>query len=101
MLTAGSRFLHIAILVRRCLKTILFMGLFYLSARYIHTYPNPMPANQLRILWAITDAFNASDPEIVYMFLMLTLDLITTIVTYRLIMKGWRWIQGKGQQAHD
>ena len=90
-----------ATLVRRCLKTFIFIGLLYLSLRYIHVFAYPWTTEQQRIALAISASLKVRDPEDVYIPVVLALDLITSIAAYRLIMKGWRWIQGKRQQVHD
>lgn len=80
-------------LVRRSVKTILFVALFLLSVRYVHTYPEQMPENQQRILFTITDKLGFRDPDDFYILAMTVLDLITTIIAYRLIVKLWRHIR--------
>lgn len=88
-----------ATLARRLLKIILFACLFFLSVRYVHIYPLPMTMEQQHILISFTSALNASDPEIVYMFSMLILNLIAAIVAYRLIMACLGWIHKKKHHA--
>lgn len=71
----------------RFLKIALFVGRFILSIRYIHTYPVPMPANQLSVLLAICDRFDVRDPDDVYIPAMLFLELLTTIAAYAAIIR--------------
>jgi hypothetical protein len=88
-----------ATLARRLFKTVLFFGLFLLSVRYVHTYPFPMPQEQLRILLAICDAMDIRDPDDLYIPAMLVLELLTTIAAYILIIKSWRFFKMKNKQA--
>ena len=74
-------------LVRRFLKIALFTGIFVLSIRYVHTYPVPMPADQLRVLPAICDALDVRDPDDVYIPAMLFLELLATIAAYVAIIR--------------
>jgi hypothetical protein len=80
-----------ATLARRLSKTLLFVGLFLLSVRYVHTYPVPMPESQLAVLLSISHSMGIRDPDDLYIPVMLILELLTTIAAYVLIFKFWRF----------
>ncbi len=77
--------------IRKALKIILFLALFLLSVRYVHTYPLPMTKDQVALLFTLSDAFGVRDPEDLYISAMLVLEIITTIIAYSLIIKLWRY----------
>ncbi|GAB7266757.1 hypothetical protein DZJ_33080 [Dickeya ananatis] len=79
-----------ATLARRVCKTLLFFTLLFLSVRYVHTYPIPMPKEQVTLLFKLSATLGIRDPEDLYISSMLVIELITTIVVYILIMKVWR-----------
>lgn len=76
-------------LVRRLFKVALFIGLFVLSVRYVHTYPMPMPENQLAFWFAAADCFGIRDPDDLYIPTMVVIELIVAILVYVAIMKLW------------
>jgi hypothetical protein len=82
-----------AILARRGFKVALFIALFYLAVRYVHTYPWPMPENQALAWLSIANGFGPHDPDDVYIPTMIVLELITTVLAYVAIVKFWRWYQ--------
>ncbi|HEY4802098.1 MAG TPA: hypothetical protein VIH96_05715 [Paraburkholderia sp.] len=73
------------------MKVVLFIGLFLLSVRYVHTYPWPMPESQALRWLSIANGFGLHDPDDVYIPAMLTIELIVTVVAYTAIMKLWRY----------
>ncbi|MBN3804069.1 hypothetical protein GXB81_13555 [Paraburkholderia sp. Ac-20336] len=77
-------------LVRSIFKVALFIGLFLLSVRYVHTYPMPMPESQLAFWFAASDWFGIRDPDDLYIPTMVVIELIVTILAYVAIMKLWR-----------
>ncbi|UUE10467.1 hypothetical protein NMX13_02345 [Dickeya zeae] len=77
--------------IHRMIKTLLFIVLFFLSVRYVHTYPLPMTKDQVALLFTLSDAFGVRDPEDLYISAMLVLEIITTIIAYSLIIKLWRY----------
>jgi len=79
-----------ATLVRRLFKTALFIGLFVFSIRYVHTYPVPMPGNQLAFWIDASDRLGIINPDNLYIPTMVVIELIVTIVVYMAIMKLWR-----------
>jgi hypothetical protein len=82
-----------ATLARRVLKTVLFVGLFLLSVRYVHTYPVPMAESQLAVLLSISNRVGIRDPDDLYIPVMLILELLTTVAAYVLILKLWRFFK--------
>ncbi|MGF6879254.1 hypothetical protein OKW35_008775 [Paraburkholderia sp. MM5477-R1] len=79
-----------ATLARRLCKLFLFLALFLLSVRYVHTYPSPMTLEQQQILIEISDKLEVADYELLYIGAMTAIDLIVAIVLYVLIVKIWR-----------
>jgi len=80
---------RMATLVRRIFKLALFIGLFLLSVRYIHTYPLPMPEDQIMFWIEASDRLGISDSDNLYIPTMVVIDLIVTILAYVAIMKLW------------
>lgn len=79
-----------AILARRLCKLFIFVALFLLTVRYVHTYPLPMTLEQQHILIGIADKLGVTDYELLYIGTMTAIDLIVAIVLYVLAMKMWR-----------
>lgn len=79
-----------ATLARRLFKTILFIGLFLLSVRYVHTYPLPMPENQLSAWLSAANQIGIRDPDDLYIPVMLFIEFIVTLFAYTAIIKLWR-----------
>ncbi|CAM2170077.1 Type IV secretion system protein VirD4 [Paraburkholderia sacchari] len=80
---------------RRALKVVLFCGVFYLTGRYVHTYPLPMTLQQQHYLIVISEAFGVADYELFYIFTMMVIDIIVAIVAYVAIIKLWRYCWAK------
>ncbi|MBC8639476.1 hypothetical protein IAG25_21850 [Caballeronia sp. EK] len=79
-----------ATLVRKLFKIALFIGLFFLAVRYVHTYPLPMTEPQQHVLFVISDAFGVEDVEMLYILSMTAIDLMVAIIAYKVILKLWR-----------
>ncbi|MBN3802510.1 hypothetical protein GXB81_05495 [Paraburkholderia sp. Ac-20336] len=79
-----------ATLVRRIFKVALFIGLFLLSVRYVHTYPLPMPEGQIMFWIDASDRLGISDSDNLYIPTMVIIDLIVAILAYVAILKLWR-----------
>ncbi|CAB3793525.1 hypothetical protein LMG28688_03729 [Paraburkholderia caffeinitolerans] len=79
-----------ATLVRWLFKTILFIGLFLLSVRYVHTYPLPMPENQLSAWLSTANRIGIRDPDDLYIPVMLVIEFIVALLAYTAIIKLWR-----------
>ncbi|AIN15255.1 hypothetical protein B7R74_07330 [Yersinia pseudotuberculosis] len=88
-----------ATLARRLFKTLLFVGLLLLSIRYVHTYPVPMPADQLALLFTLSEKLGIRDPDDLYIPVMMIVDLIAAIIAYVLIMKLWHLFDAKRKSA--
>ena len=84
-----------ATLVRRLCKVVLFVGLFLLSVRYVHTYPWPMPESQALAWLSIANGFGLHDPDDVYIPVMVVIELIVTILAYKGIVKAWRYYRSE------
>jgi hypothetical protein len=78
-----------ATLVRRIFKVALFVGLFLLSMRYIHTYPLPMTLPQQNYLIVISGKFGVRDYEGFYLSAVAIVNLIVAAFEYVTIMKLW------------
>lgn len=77
-------------LVRKTVKTLLFVTIFFYSVRYVHLYPVPMPDYQVRMLFDISDRLGIRDPEDLYVYAILAVNLVVSVVAYRLLIKLWR-----------
>jgi len=87
-----------AILVRSLtliFKLLLFIGLYALALRLIHTYPVPMPPEQQHILFSFSRSLGIRDPDDLYLSTFAIVDMIIAIMAYRLIMKIWRHCRSK------
>ncbi|KVS10443.1 hypothetical protein [Burkholderia multivorans] len=79
-----------ATLARRLFKVALFIGLFCVAVRYVHTYPWPMPESQSLIWWRASRWVGIRDPEDLYLLVWVTIDLIVAALAYAAILKLWR-----------
>lgn len=77
-------------IARRTIKILLFLSLFLLAGRYVHTYPLPMTLRQQHYLSMISDLFGVDDYEFFYIISMIIIDLIVTIIVYSLLIRLWR-----------
>lgn len=68
-------------------KLPLFVGLFVLSMRFIHTYPQPMPPDQQHQLFAIARKLNIRDPDDLYLSTVSIVNLIAATVEFKLLMR--------------
>jgi len=83
------RWWRMAALVHRLFKVALFIGLFLLSVRYIHTYPLPMPEGQIMFWIDVSRRLGVRRFDNLYIATMVVIDLIVAILTYVAIMKLW------------
>jgi hypothetical protein len=88
-------------LLIRAFKITLFLCLFVLSMRFIHTYPLPMPPEHQHQLFVISRKLNIRDPEDLYLSTLAIVNLVAATIEYRLIMKLWRKIQGKWRHTAE
>ena len=84
-----------ATLARSAFKLLLFCGLFYLSLRYVHTYPWPMPGNQSVMWWRASRWLGIRDPEDSYFWVWVPIALLVATLAYVVIMKLWRYYRTK------
>jgi len=88
------------ILVRKLsvgiVKLLMFVGLFVLSMRFIHTYPQPMPPEQLQYLFAISRTLGLRDPDDFYLSAVAIVNLIAATVEFKLLMRLWEKCRGTG-----
>jgi hypothetical protein len=72
------------------LKALLFIGIYALVVRLVHTYPMPMPPEQQHILFALSRWLGVRDPDDLYLSTLAIADLIVAFLVYWLIMKVCR-----------
>jgi heme/copper-type cytochrome/quinol oxidase subunit 2 len=77
----------------------LLIGLFFLSVRYVHTYPWPMPESQLVFWLSAAGRLGIHDPDDIYIPAMMIIELIVTVVAYVAIIKLWRYCRAKRRRA--
>jgi len=77
----------------------LFIGLFLVSMRFIHTYPLPMPVNQQHYLIAISEIFGVRDYDGFYLSAVTLINLIAACIEYALIMRVWKHIALRRKDA--
>ncbi|AKC71736.1 hypothetical protein [Pandoraea oxalativorans] len=77
-------------LVRKSLKTLIFIIIFFYVASQIST-PLPMPAEHSRILASIGDWLGVSDLDFLYVSLLFTADLVVTILAYQGVIRLLAW----------
>lgn len=82
-----------ATLVRRVLKVLLFLGLFYLSFRLVRPYNTEWTEGEANFWWRIADSLGVRDPELLYIGLWVTIELLVSVGVYIAIMKLWRHCQ--------
>ncbi|MZI90893.1 hypothetical protein F6X50_17730 [Dickeya dianthicola] len=73
------------------LKTLLFIALFLLAIRYVHTYPVPLTRKQTDLLVTLSEKAGWKDPELFYITVMSIIDLIAATLAYVAIIKLWRY----------
>jgi hypothetical protein len=78
-----------ATLARRVVKIALFVGLFLLSVRCIGRN-GPMPEWEALRWLNIANGLGLHEADDVYIPVMLTIDLLVTVLAYVAIMKLWR-----------
>jgi len=79
-----------ATLVRRLFKAALFFGLFVLSVRFVHTYPDPMTESQLHAWRRAADWLGIRDPEDLYFAVWVTIELAVAALAFWAIVRLWR-----------
>jgi len=69
---------------------LLFLGLFRLAVRYVHTYPLPIPADQQQILIGVARMLKVQDYEFLYIASMLAIDAIVAGLVSWGVVRLWR-----------
>ena len=77
------------------LKIALFIGLFVISMRFIHTYPLPMPPDQQHQLFMVSRKLGIRDPDDLYLSAVAIVNLAAAAIEYTLLMKLWRSVKIK------
>ena len=72
---------------------LLYIGLFALSMRFIHTYPYPMPPDHQHQLFVISRTIGVRDPGDLYISTVVIVNLIAASIEYSLLLKLWRKAQ--------
>ncbi len=70
---------------RNFLNILLFIVLLLISVIFVHTYPYPMPLNQLKYWVYISDLLDIANPENVYFPTMWFVDIMVAIIVYKMI----------------
>jgi hypothetical protein len=76
-------------------RVMLFVGLFVLSMRFIHTYPLPMPPDQQHQLFVLSRKLGIRDPDDLYLSVVAIVNLIAAAIEYTLLMRLWRMVKMK------
>ncbi|CAN0619883.1 conserved protein of unknown function [Burkholderia multivorans] len=71
-------------------KIALFVSLFVISMRFIHTYPLPMPLDQQHQLLMVSRNLSIRDPDDLYLSVVVVVNLVAAAIEYTLLMKIWR-----------
>ncbi|UAY96796.1 hypothetical protein KTF62_02390 [Dickeya dadantii] len=78
-------------IIRHFLSIFLFIALFLLAIRYVHTYPVPLTRKQTDLLVTLSEKAGWKDPELFYITVMSIIDLIAATLAYVAIIKLWRY----------
>ncbi|NIF80931.1 hypothetical protein F3J20_26700 [Paraburkholderia sp. Cy-641] len=82
-----------ATLARRLFKVALFCVLFRISLAYVHP---PPPTESDRVAWLnAANQLGISDPDDLFVPLLLIVNLFVAALLYMAIMKLWRWYRSK------
>lgn len=65
-----------ATLARRIFEMLLFVGLFVVSMRFVHTYPLPMTTDQQQRLLELSSKFEVTDSEAFYLSVVVAFNLL-------------------------
>lgn len=83
-------------------KALLFFCLFWISVRYIHTYPIPLPPDHQQILLVLSRKLGIVDPGDLYVSAVITVNLLAALMEYKSLMWFWVKVQkkwGTGRRA--
>jgi hypothetical protein len=81
------------------IKMFLFIGLFVLSMRFIHTYPLPMPHDQQHQLITLSRKLGIRDSDDLYLSAVAIGNLVIATIEYVLIVTLWRHYWTKRRNA--
>ncbi len=76
-------------------RAMLFVSLFALSARFIHIYPLPMLPEHQHQLFLLSQKLSVRDPENLYLFAEMAVNLIAAAIEYTLLTRLWREVKIK------
>lgn len=74
-------------LARKACKVLLFLTLLIVAVLFLHTYPYPMPAEQLEYWSHAANYLGIANPENLYFPTMWAIDIIAATVVYHVIIK--------------
>jgi hypothetical protein len=83
------------ILSRRLFKVLLFCGLFRLLLPYVHPYPVEWTDSQSLEWLHAANRLGIRDPDDLFFWVTVAMNLIATAIAYGAIIKLWRWYRGK------
>ncbi|NUY03100.1 hypothetical protein [Paraburkholderia youngii] len=84
-----------ATLARRVLKVVLFCGLFRLLLPYVHPYPVEWTESESRAWLHVANWLGIRDPDDLFFWVTVAMNLTATTLVYMAIMKLWRWYRPK------
>lgn len=76
-------------------RVTLFLALFVLSVRFIHTYPLPMPPEHQHQLFVLSQKLGIRDPDNLYLSSVAIVNLVAAAIEYALLMRLWRKVKIK------
>ncbi|WP_028225179.1 hypothetical protein [Paraburkholderia ferrariae] len=90
-----------AALARRVFKVVLFCGLFRLLLPYVYPYPVEWTDSQSLAWLRAANWLGIRDPDDLFFWITVGMNLIATTLIYVAIMKLWRWYQGRKATRRD
>ncbi|EDZ98517.1 conserved hypothetical protein [Burkholderia sp. H160] len=82
-------------LARRLFKVVLFCGLFRLLLPYVHPYPVEWTESQSLAWLHVANRLGIRDPNDLFFWVTVAMNLIATTLAYVAVMKLWRWYRTK------
>ncbi|SMG25673.1 hypothetical protein SAMN06265784_102457 [Paraburkholderia susongensis] len=79
-----------ATLARRVFKVVLFCGLFRLLLPYVHPYPVEWTESQSLAWLHAANRLDIRDPDDLFFWVTVAMNLIATTLAYVVIMRLWR-----------
>ncbi|UUE10468.1 hypothetical protein NMX13_02350 [Dickeya zeae] len=74
-------------------KILFFLILYVISLHYIHPYPITFTRSMTDQLVTVANYLGFSDPEWFYLLAVLMINMMITVVLYRLSMRAWKYYQ--------